>query len=215
MNTSDITPLLQEMLTEMQSVLSTDDIKAGLPENVMTDGVDASTLYVEWQELKHKLEKQKHLIRELDNDILGMEPWGDFPMSRIDQLSKQGQSLRFWKVRDSEFDGNRQQWIDNYQAELVSSNGGYSYFVTVTPIETVIVLTGAEEMSVTPSPVSTLLSLQTHAKDSLHRIIVQQGDFALSHYRAIEEALGLHDTLKMPTKRHRFKRMLKRIIRSK
>lgn len=207
-----MTPLLQEMLGEMRQTLTKEDIKAGVPDCAFDSDVDASTLYVEWIDLQQRLEKQKSIIDDLDQDILRMSPWADFPMSRIDQLAQSGQSLRFWKAREEVFAKNQQLWTDNYQIELANREDGFCYFVTVTPIETSIVLHEAEEVIVSPSPVSTLLSLQTRAKDTLRRIIVEQGDFAMQHYRVVESALGLTDTLVLPTKRRRLLNRLKRLL---
>ena len=212
MNSNILTPLLHEMLQEMQNILSREDIKAGLPSPIHPVH-DASVLYVEWCELKRNYNRQKQIIEDLDKDISKMQPWGDFPMSRIDQLAQSGQQLDFWKSNESTFKANHQLWADSYQAEVINTIDGICYFVTTTPIDAAIVIPEAEMMTVTPSPVSTLISLQTRAKDSLRNVIVKQGDFAMEHYLEIEAALGLHDTLVIPSKRHKLMSKLKKIIR--
>lgn len=207
-----MTPLLREMLDEMRRVLTFDDIRAGIPEPEQKRA-DVSPLYMHWEDLKRRAEMQETRIAELDQDIQQMSVWDDYPMSRIDQLARQGQSLRFWRASQFEYNRNRREWEDNYQAEIVAFQDDSYYFVTTTPLQATIVLQGADEVTICPSPVSTLITLQTQAKDSLRRTQLEIGDFALQHYRSVEAALGLHDTLVIPTKRRRFWNRLVRVCR--
>ena len=70
----------------------------------------------------------------------------------------------------------------------------------------------AHSVEVTPSPVSTLIVLQTRAKDSLRQVQLQMGDFSLQHYREVEAALGLTDTIQIPSRRHRLMRTVQRLF---
>lgn len=186
----------------MRKHLTKEDIRAGLPVEESSQA-DVSPLYVDWTTLCRKEQRQLERIAELDADIQNMEPWGDYPMSRIDQLAQRGLCLKFWRSTQTQFEGNRQSWVDSYQAELVSVVAGYCYFVTITPQGGSVVLPEAQQVEVTPSPVSTLIMLQTRAKDSLRQIRLEMGDFALQHYREIEAMLGLEDTLVIKSKRSR------------
>jgi len=200
------------MLHEMRKYLTKEDIRAGLPvaETMQTD---VSPLYVEWTTLCKKEQRQIERIAELDADIQNMEPWGDYPMARIDQLAQRGLSLLFWRSTQTQFEGHRQAWIDSYQAELVSIHSGHCYFVTVTPQGANIVLNEAEPIAVTPSPVSTLIMLQTRAKDSLRHTQLEMGDFSLQHYREVESILGLENTLVIPSKGKRLWTQIRYIMR--
>lgn len=195
----------------MRMHLSDEDIRAGVP----TAGslrTDISLLYADWRSLCHSEQRQIERIQELDADIQKMEPWGDYPMSRIDQLAQRGLRLLFWRCSRIQYEGHRQMWIDDYQAELVSEHEGECYFVTVTPQGVQIVLPEAQPIDVTPSPVSTLIMLQTRAKDSLRQIRIEMGDFALQHYREVESELGLSDTLHVQSKRRRLMGKIKSIF---
>ena len=200
-NTSDITPLLQVMLGEMRKHLSTADIRAGLPEN---DGQasDISPLYGEWSSLQHVEQRQLERIAELDADIQRMEPWGDYPMARVDQMAQQGQLVSFWSCRRTVFDARRNEWQGAYKAELIAERDGLCYFVTTTPQGTEVALADAQPFEVAPSPVSTLITLQTKAKDSLRQTRIRMGDFSMQHYREVEAALHLSDTLQVPSHRY-------------
>lgn len=211
-NTSDKTPMLLEMLSEMRRHLSADDIRAGLPES-KDQAADISPLYGEWSALRHVERRQLERISELDSDIQKMEPWGDFPMANVDQLAQQGQRLAFWSCTRTVFDAHRREWSDAYQADLISERNGVCYFVTVTPQGADFVLTDAKSVQVAPSPVSTLLTLQTKAKDSLRQTRVRMGDFSMQHYREVEAALHLSDTLRLPEDRLLIVRYLRVFVR--
>ena len=211
-NTSDMTPLLQEMLAEMRKHLSVEDIRAGLPEgNVQSS--DISPLYGEWSSLRKTEARQLERIAELDADIQHMEPWGDYPMARVDQLAQRSQSLLFWRCSRVQYDAHSRQWKEDYQAELVSERNGQCYFVTVTPQGVSFVLPDAHQEQVAPSPVSTLITLQTKAKDSLKQIRIQMGDFSLQHYREVEAALHLSNTLVVPSRWNRLWALIRLLIR--
>lgn len=209
---NEITPLLKEMLHDMRLHLSNEDIRAGLPP-VGKQLTDVSPLYVEWKALNKKAQRQMERIAELDYDIQRMEPWGDYPMVRIDELAQEGKRLDFWRATRTQFEGNRRLWADKYMAELISEQDGYCYFVTISAQEEPLCLNEAQLLDVTPSPVSTLIMLQTRAKDSLRQIRLEMGDFSLQHYREVEAALGLTDTLEVPSKRRRLLTTMGRLLR--
>ena len=142
-----------------------------------------------------------------------MEPWGDYPMARVDQLAQCSQSLLFWKCTRTQYDAHSRQWKEAYQAELVSERGGQCYFVTVTPQGVPFVLPEAQQVQVAPSPVSTLITLQTKAKDSLKQIRIQMGDFSLQHYREVEATLHLTNTLVVPSRWNRIWALFRILIR--
>lgn len=206
-----MTPLLHEMLQEMRMHLSDDDIRAGLPV-VELPKTDISLLYVDWSALCRNETRQLERIADLDADIQRMEPWGDYPMARVDQLAQCGQRLLFWRCRKRQYEIHQQMWVDAYQAESVSERDGWIYFTTITPQGANIVIPDAIQEDVTPSPVSTLIMLQTRAQDSLRQIRLEMGDFSLQHYREIEAALDLQDTLQLPSRRRRLLRKVRNVF---
>lgn len=208
---TDITPLLTEMLQQMRDVLSRDDLRAGLPL-AAGEGGDVSPLLAEWEGMQSDYQRQRQIIAELDDDIARLQPWGDYPMNRIDRLSAQGMCLQFWKAPLQLLESHP-EWEDAYQIERVSIARSEVWFVAVVPVDAEVVLPGAERQEVPPSPLSTLIMLQTRARDAIKQNMVTMGDFALAHYLEVEAALGLHDTLPPATKRGRMKARLHRIFR--
>ncbi|MDO4497064.1 MAG: hypothetical protein Q4B58_04405 [Bacteroidales bacterium] len=209
----DLTPLLTDMLQQMRDVLSRDDLRAGLPLQPVVV-TDVSPLLAEWVSMQSDYERQQKMIAELDADIARIQPWGDYPMQQIDQLAAQGLCLQFWSAPSWVLDMHH-EWVEAYQLSLVSNNSKTSYFSIVVPIEAEINLPGAIRQQVPPCPLSTLIMLQTRAKDAARQGLTRMGDFALQYYLSIESALGLTNTLPPATKRARLKAHLKRIFSRK
>jgi len=210
---SDLTPLLNEMLQQMRDILSRDDLRAGLPLQSSAE-TDVSPLLAQWVSMQSDYHHQQQMIRDLDSDIEHLQPWGDFPMQRIDQLSAQGHCLQFWKA-PSQVLSAHPEWVDGYQLEQVSTDGQTVWFTVVVPADAQIQLPGAQQQEVPPSPLSTLIMLQTRAKDASRETLIRMGDFALEHYLVIESALGLSNTLPPVTRRARVRAKLKRIFAHK
>lgn len=207
---SDLTPLLTEMLQQMRDVLTRDDLRAGLP---LQSGMvtDVSPLLAQWVGMQSDHVRQLQMIGELDADIERLQPWGDYPMQRIDMLSSQGLCLQFWKAPSHVVD-THPEWVDGYQLQQVSTDGHTVWFTVTVPTDAQIQLRGAQREEVPPSPLSTLIMLQTRAKDASRETLIRMGDFALEHYLTIESALGLKNTLPPVSKRARMKAKLKRIF---
>ena len=206
-----MTPLLQTMLREMRVHLTVDDVRAGLPV-ADCSSADVSLLYADWVMLRNTERRQLQRIAELDADIARMGPWGDYPMASIDQLSQQGKSLGFWRCTQTQFEGHWAQWKEKYNAELVSQQDGFCYFVTKVPQGNQLEISEAQPVDVPPCPISTLIMLQTRAKDSLRQVRLEMGDFSLQHYREVEAALGLSDTLHVTNRHYRFWKKVCQII---
>jgi len=207
---SDLTPLLSEMLNQMREVLSRDDLRAGLP--LQTSAVsDVSPLLAQWVNMQSDYQRQLQMIVDLDDDIVRLQPWGDYPMQRLAQMNNLGMQIQFWKAPTHLLDAHP-EWVEGYQIERVSSDQTNTWFTTISPIEATVCLEGAMLQQVPPSPVSTLIMLQTRAKDAAKQTLNRMGDFALQHYLVIESALGLHDTLPPITHRERMRARIKHIF---
>lgn len=208
---TDLTPLLSEMLQQMRYVLTRDDVRAGLPSQT-TASVDVSLILAQWVGMQSDYQRQQQMIKELDADIAEIQPWGDYPMQRVDMLASRGLRLMFWLSPETVV-ASHPEWVDAYQMERVSSDGKNVRFTTIIPADAEIHLPGAMLCDIPPSPLSTLIMLQTRAKDASKQTLNRMGDFALENYRIIESALGLSNTLPPATKRGRVKAKLRRIFR--
>lgn len=205
--------LLQEMLAEMRACIKKEDVKAGLPFDAgMT--YDIEHIFIFWQQFRVKIDNLQKYISSLDYDIAGRVPWGDITFNSEEGFKDDIPVTRCWTCPKDCFAENREQWTLLYNIRLVSEGEFLSYFTSNTDKTQDIIMEGAEEAAVCPSPASTLIMLQTRAKDSLKIEQLKRNDFAVAHYREVESALGLKDTLPS-SKRKRLFHNIRKIFRRK
>ena len=210
---SDIDPeRLRGSLLQMGELLHIEDM-AGM--HVATPLVidEAIRLILEWEGICNSIEGLKRHMRELDADIVRMQPWGDFDVVKLEQLSQHDCHIRFWTLPVDIFATQvTEPWYIDHQATLVSQDAANAYFITISvgnEIPQMPVL--AQSVEICPCPVSTLIMLQTRDKDSLKRLKTKQGDFALAHYTELRETLRtlLPDGAELPTKHFSHRQILK------
>lgn len=119
------------------------------------------------QELAESL---KRYISSLDNDIASRIPWGETLINTDEGFVDGLPVTRFWTSTKDSFNENKDLWVENYNAKFVSKGDFLVYFTTNTLIDEEIIMEGAEEAYVCPSPASTLIMLQTRAKDLLKEV---------------------------------------------
>lgn len=186
--------LYREMLAEMRSCIHKEDVKAGLPPAV-TEAFDIESVFIFWQQFNLKVENLKKYIESLDYDIAARVPWGDLTFDSEEGFVEGLPITRCWTARKECFETNHERWAEEYGVKKVSEGQYLTFFTSSTPKDQVIVMEGAEEATVCPSPASTLIMLQTRAKDSLKLEQLKMSDYAVEHYRSVEAALGLTDTI--------------------
>ncbi len=74
-----------------------------------------------FEELRQRLQM---LRKEYEEQL----PWGFFDEKKIKALAEQGYKTRYYKVQNKIFD---EQWADNYPLQVISENGPFTWFVTV------------------------------------------------------------------------------------
>lgn len=127
---------------------------------------------------KDEIQILKNYIKQLDSDIELMFPWGELDLSEVDSLRREGIALDFWQMDQKRFHQELQRsmdptiphWMSKYSAHPVSDANLKSYFTTRTPLGTDIQIPFATKAEMCPSPVSTLIILQTKAKDKLKQL---------------------------------------------
>lgn len=184
---ADVSRLLR-VLTEMSSMLRLED----QPEiNPQPPTEEARLLILNhWESMMQKERGIRQHMQSLDQDIIKMQPWGNFDVMKVDQLHAFGCHLRFWTIDTNLPSWDPDSWIPSTGDLIVSRDGGIIHLVTVTlgdqmpnvPIE-------AQEVEICPCPISTLIMLQTRDKDSLRKLDTLLGDYALCHYGEVYTAL--------------------------
>jgi V/A-type H+-transporting ATPase subunit I len=177
----------EQLLAEMHAILKKEDLEA-MPPLAQGLDYDVAKIDVAWQQLCGQIKDEEQNVATLDRDIQALNPWGDFSWESILGLEKAGWKVRFWTASPQAYDP---QWEMDAHAIVAHRTPKLLYFLTFTPVADLDLasrLAGATEVHLTPSPQSTLIMLQTRAKDDLKRLLIRQGDFALAHYREIEES---------------------------
>ena len=173
-------------LREMADVLSPEDQPQ--PCNAAPCAEVCQRIITHWESFGNSLQSITDHMRSLDADIARMQPWGDFDVMKVEALAERGTVIRFWRIAS---DVIAQGDVSESSAcHFVSTDGDWHYFVSVTQQGvSPVVPAGAEEVSICPCPISTLIMLQTRDKDALRRIDTLRGDYALIHYAEIYAAL--------------------------
>ena len=149
---------------------------------------EVAAICQEWLALCDRIANVKKLHTDLEADVKLMLPWGDFDMNNLNRLYQAGWEVRFWSVDHKRYDS---EWEHLYHSFVISQDKKHTYFVTVNHRGKEIEMQGAIEEKLCPSPASTLVMLQTRAKDDLKKALLEQGDFALLNYATVHKALTL------------------------
>lgn len=201
--------LYREMLAQMRSCIQKEDVKAGLPP--AASAFDIDSVFIFWQQFCLKVENLKKYIESLDYDIAARVPWGDLTFDSNEGFVEGLPITHCWTAPKECFEAHQERWTEEYGVKMISEGQYLTFFTSSTPKGKEIVMEGAEEAKVCPSPASTLIMLQTKAKDSLKLEQLKMSDFAVEHYNSVEAALGLKNTLPQ-TKRKRLLYKIKKLF---
>lgn len=148
------------------------------------DELSLETIAEEWEGWRSRYQSLERHIASLDADIKKMEPWGDFNQNSIEGLRQAGWKIGFWETQPKRW---KAQWQKEYYATIIYSDKRKLYFVTFAHLDDDVELQGVEPVKILPSPTSTMIMLQTKAKDDLKKLHNQMGDYALTHGKTVEE----------------------------
>jgi len=182
------TKRMYHVLNEMGALLNEDD------QPTIEDSPSEEALLRilnHWEAMMKSIQGIKEHMQSLEQDIVKMQPWGDFDVMKVEQLANHGCYIRFWKM-DSALLASKsaEPWFIENNVLIVTEDVDTSYFVTVSDSEfNPSIPLEAEEVVICPCPVSTLIMLQTRDKDTLKKMETLLGDYALVHYGEVYSAL--------------------------
>lgn len=84
--------------------------------------------------LENRFRRQEQAAQQwgvLQKEYLLLEPWGNFSREKIEGLRKAGWAMRFYTVAERKYNP---EWEEKYNAVVINSLRGQTYFVTVTPL---------------------------------------------------------------------------------
>lgn len=192
---------IRQVLIEMGSLLKAED-QPVVDVEPPTETICLRILN-HWESMTHSLHGIKQHMLSLEQDIVKMQPWGNFDVMKVEQLATEGCHIRFWTMPIPKFALYSAEATDqSVRFYPVTQDSEFCYFVTVSEgQETLRMPDGASEVEICPCPVSTLIMLQTRDKDTLKKMETLLGDYALVHYGEVYASLrqALPPGAPMPT----------------
>ena len=153
------------------------------PEETVHDELSADALVKAYEDLQARIQDLNQQIPAVNKDIDQMEVWGDFDWNAVSKLKGAGWYVQFYMCSEKDYD---EAWAEDYNAITVNENGGYIYFVTVTP-------NPITDMDIEPLRLPSLsLSELNRKKAATEEALVQADaelkDFCKANYRTLENS---------------------------
>lgn len=139
------TPEMQEQLAAYNRysrvIKSLEAVTSDTASSAANDG-DADALLARAEELFATLEQMRQALQTAEKDKATMLLWGDFDVTLVEKLRKEGYDINFFRTTVKDFNP---EWIERYNAIIVRKESSRLYFVTVTHCGDVIDM-DAEQM---------------------------------------------------------------------
>lgn len=205
---------LSRMLHQMKGVLGHAEMKHNRPDAQPDDKTDVEIIRAKWSEITSTIKRLRASILEQEDDIICMEPWGEIDFNNDDQLRQIGLTVGYWTLPIAHRHSlTPLEGDDKYQIKIIHTDDKTVYFTTITATGLCPALPReATKARIVPSPVSTLIMLQTRQKDHLKRELLLQNDFAYAHYQEIERRIAiLHNELGIPIRHDHRSRLIRKV----
>ncbi len=98
------------------------------PEEKITLHLTADDVITRVEQLNREREQFDNAIKKAQKDLAEVEPWGNFDLNLINNLSDKGIRIRFFIASEKSFS---EEWLNEYPIEIVNQTGGFFYFVLV------------------------------------------------------------------------------------
>lgn len=132
------------------------------------------------QEERVRLQTRRQAVLK---DLDYMDIWGDFDMSVIDRLRKNGYVVTFFTCPTSRFEP---AWVEEYNAFLVNNYQSVTYFVTVTKKNTRIEI-DAERAKMPEQGLSALRARDEELREEIRQADQRLRDMAASEINTLKE----------------------------
>lgn len=87
------------------------------------------------EDLRNRIEKAQAAEQVVEKDMAAMAVWGEFDYANLDRLRDAGYEVTFFSCPASRYD---EAWREAYNAVPISVVQSVAYFVTITPVGTVL-----------------------------------------------------------------------------
>lgn len=117
----------QHPLEKDQSI---DDIEhIDFPDDVLSD---FDTYRQELASLDRRIADKTRELSDLKSQVHELSYWGDFDPTLVAKIREKGVRMLFWTVLSQRYN---EEWEQLYNAEIITSAGRSTYFITVTPVD--------------------------------------------------------------------------------
>ena len=141
--------------------------------------------YEALHEEKGKIAQRKVFVQK---EIERFAPWGDFDWDKIYKLRDAGHIVRFFTCAVRNFND---EWIEKYNAIIISEQNSQNFFITVTPQGEVTDMEETERVKLPKESLSDLTTLMNNIlkeeKDNEESI----NQFCLDSYHSLQEGYNL------------------------
>ncbi len=144
---------------------------------------EAMKLVEQIEDLQEKKVQLKAVKQSLSKDIDYMELWGDFNYADLNHLKEAGYVVNFFTCPTSRFEP---KWVDEYNAILINNFQSVTYFITVTPEDTVIEI-DAERAKMPDRGLSKLHARNKKLMEDIAELDEQLARHAATDYNTIDE----------------------------
>ena len=96
---------------------------------------EGRTLLNRIEDLRNRIEKAQAAEQAVEKDMAAMAVWGEFDYANLDRLRDAGYKVTFFSCPASRYD---EDWREDYNAVPISVVQSVAYFVTITPVGTVL-----------------------------------------------------------------------------
>lgn len=162
-----------------------------LPEGVINDYELFTATY---SETLDKIAQVESKLAEVHNQQKELEVWGDFDLSLIKKLEEAGYFVHFWVVSPAQF---KEEWEQQYDAQVIQSEGRYTYFVTVTRQATPPTLDQAELQKLPTASLSQLKAKEDKLMDEKRLLLGSRSYLAYHPDVLAEKVVVLQNSFNM------------------
>ena len=150
------------------------------PEETEHKELSADTLVESYEDLQAQIQDLNQQIPAIEKDIAQMEVWGDFDWDAVGKLENAGWHIQFYTCPERDCD---HVWEERHNAIVVKENGGYLYFVTVSPQ---LVELDIEPLRLPSVSLSELNRKKAETEEALAQANAAFKAFCKANYRTLE-----------------------------
>lgn len=150
------------------------------PDDAVHEELAADDLLKTYEDYQARLLDLAQQIPAINKEVEQMEVWGDFDWNTIKKLEDTGWFVQFYSCPARDY---KEEWAEDYNAIVVSENGGHLYFVTVTPQPVELEV---EPLRLPSLSFSELENKRVGTEQQYNKVQEEQKEFCKANYHTLE-----------------------------